>query len=288
MDVKSLHEKALGLARTYRESESALLDVLIDLQKRNGFFELSYPSLFIYCTSALKLSEAQACYFSKVAKKSQEVPQLKQAIENGILSLSQARRVVPVITVANSQDWIDKAATLPQRELEREVCAVNPKAMPRENVRIVSKDRAELKVGISKTLETKLRRIREIVGPSKTLEETLEQMADFYLKHKDSVQKAERVIAKKILEPLSSGNSRHRPSSRKLTAGVRHEVNLRDQGRCRALLPNGEPCSSAAWTHHHHIEPKAQGGPNLPSNLITLCAAHHRLTHQTGLKNLRV
>ncbi len=281
MNIEVLHEKALALSKTYRESESALLDVLTSLLKNHGFFQLGYPNLFVYCTSALNLSEAQACYFSKVAKKSEEVPELKMAIEQGVISLSQARRVVPVITKETASAWIEKAAHLPQRELEREVCAVNPKAMPREKIKVVSADRSELKVGISKDLELKLKRVGEIVGPEKSLESTLTELTDFFLKHKDPVQRAKRVTAKvpKAVKPPSSG---HRP------ARVKHEVNQRDEGKCRALLPDGSRCDSKAWVEHHHVKPRSHGGQDIPTNLITLCSVHHRLTHQTGLHNLRL
>ncbi len=113
MNIQSLHAKALHLSQTYRESESRLLDVLMSLQKNNGFFQLGYLSLFVYCVSGLSLSEAQACYFSKVARKSEEIPELKAAIEQGVISLSQARRVGPVITKETAMAWIDKAAHLP-------------------------------------------------------------------------------------------------------------------------------------------------------------------------------
>ncbi len=281
MNIAALHEKALALSKTYRESESALLDVLMALLKDNGVFRLGYPNLFVYCTSALSLSEAQACYFSKVAKKSEEVPELKMAIEQGVISLSQARRVVPVITKETASLWIEKAAQLPQRELEREVCAVNPKAMPREKLKVISGDRSELKVGISKDLEDKLKRVRELVGQDKSLESVLAQLTDFYLKHKDPVQKAKRVKARtpKAVTPPSSG---------KCSAQVKHDVNQRDEGRCQALLPNGSRCDSTAWVEHHHVKPRSQGGQDTPTNLITLCSAHHRLTHQTGLHNLRI
>ena len=138
MNTSLLHEKALSLSQTYRQSESELLGILIEMQKRNSFSELDYPNLFSYCVMALKLSEAQACYFSKVAKKSEEVPALKAAIDDGTLSLSQARRVVPVITQENSQLWIEKAASLPQRALEKEVAVVNPKAIVKERIRVVA------------------------------------------------------------------------------------------------------------------------------------------------------
>ena len=85
MNTLALHEKAVSLAKTYKQSESDLLDVLVQMRERNVCFDLKYPSLFSYCTLALGLSDAQACYFSQVAKKSLEVPELKQAIAEGTL-----------------------------------------------------------------------------------------------------------------------------------------------------------------------------------------------------------
>jgi hypothetical protein len=342
------------LSRTYRESEAALLDVLVRLRVNQGFFELGYPSLFVYCVSALSLSEAQAGYFSKVARKSEEVPELKAAIEEGTLSLSQARRVVPVITKETAQAWIEKAATLPQRELEREVCAVNPKAVPREKLRPVTADRSEFKVGISSRLEEKMRRAREIVGLNRSWEEVQEELVDLFLWHKDPVQKARRNVGKQsrakaagastgksethvpakpptrpssgrsvvanqngpfaefVVVPQagrSSGGSSKLvdsqpfrtiaapekrpprdlgPSSGRLNAAVKHAVHSRDEGRCRALLPDSTRCNQTAWVELHHVKPKAWGGPDTADNLVTLCSAHHNLTHQTGLGNLRI
>ena len=297
MNLKSLHEKALSLSKTYRESESGLLDVLMDLRKDNGFYRLGYPSLFVYCVSALSLSEAQACYFSKVAKKSEEVPELKAAIEQGVISLSQARRVVAVITKESASDWIAKAALLPQRELEREVCAVNPKALPKERLRVISENRSELKVGVSCELEKKIRRVREILGPHVSLEMMLDSMATLFLKHKDPIEKAKRVKPKvPVTVPVqstaspkvSSGRLSERTIPGRLPNAVLHEVNRRDAGKCQALLPNGQVCQTRTWVQIHHLKPRAHGGPNTPENLVTLCSAHHRFAHTTGLNHLRL
>ncbi len=229
--------------------------------------------MFVYCTQALGLSEAQAGYFNKVAIKSQEVPALRAAIDNGTLSLSQARRVASVITPENSLEWIEKASTLPQRELERQVTVANPKAVIREKIRPVAPLRSELRVGISLDLEKKLQRIREVLAQNKnhtvTLEEALGEMAELFLNQKDPVEKAKRA---RPVKSLSSG---------RLTAAVRHEVSRRDQGKCQATLPNGKKCGSPFWVEQHHIQPKAYGGPNIPSNLITLCSQHHKMQHHS-------
>ena len=46
---------------------------------------------------------------------------LKAAIDDGTLSVSKARRITRVITQANSSEWIAKAVTMKQPELERAV-----------------------------------------------------------------------------------------------------------------------------------------------------------------------
>jgi len=279
--LHSLHEKALILSKTFRETEGQLLSVLVELVRKRGFTFLGYPDCFTYCLKALKLSEAQASYFSRVSRKSLEVPALQAAITQGKLSLSQARRIEPVITRCNSGDWIEKAATLPQRELERKVAEANPRAHVVERIRPVALDRSEMKVAISTALETKLGRVRDVLSTKRrrpvSLEEALEAMTETYLDREDPVRRAARARA-------SSGNAK--PAiTRRIPARDVHAVNLRDEGRCAHLLPDGTRCGSARWTELHHLEPWGQGGKHSPDNLLTLCAGHHRALHGDGKKS---
>src|SRR4051794_29571857 len=96
-----LHEKAQQLAITYKKSESELLEVLMQMQEQRLFAALHCTGIFEYGTKVLKLGEAQASYFSRVAAKAKEVPALKDAITRGDISLSQGRRIIPVITREN-------------------------------------------------------------------------------------------------------------------------------------------------------------------------------------------
>ncbi len=271
----------MSLAKTYKQSEAELLSVLISLQRSSGFSRLNYPNLFIYCTKGLRLSEAQACYFSKVVRRADDVPELIEAVQAGVISLSQARRVASVITSESASQWIQKAATLPQRELERAVTVANPKAFVREKIKPIAPERSELRVGISVELERKLQRVREVLSHAKqsnvTLEMALEEMASLFLERKDPVEKAKRVKAKAT--PPSLGRS--------IPASVRHEVNRRDLGKCQANFPNQQLCGASLWVEHHHLRPKSLGGPNVAQNLITLCSQHHKLRHGMGVSSGR-
>jgi len=56
---------------------------------------------------------------------------------------------------------------------------------------------------------------------------------------------------------------------------VRRAVLVRDGYRCRA-----PGCTSTRFLEVHHRVPRARGGTNRPDNLVTLCAACHRLRHE--------
>ena len=56
---------------------------------------------------------------------------------------------------------------------------------------------------------------------------------------------------------------------------TRREVLARDRHRCQA-----PGCGRSRFLEVHHRKARARGGTHEPANLITLCAACHRLWHQ--------
>src|SRR4051794_5403913 len=112
--TRSLDEKARGLAADFLRTEGQLLLVLMEMRRNNVFPALTYSGIYEYCLGRLKLSPAQSYYFKSVAEKSSTVPALGEAVAQGKLTLSQARRIVPVVTAENQVEWIAKAGTLPQ------------------------------------------------------------------------------------------------------------------------------------------------------------------------------
>jgi hypothetical protein len=59
---------------------------------------------------------------------------------------------------------------------------------------------------------------------------------------------------------------------------LRRAVLTRDRRRCR--VPG---CAHATFVDVHHVQPRAEGGRNEASNLLTLCSAHHRAVHRGEL-----
>ncbi|MCA9607262.1 MAG: HNH endonuclease [Myxococcales bacterium] len=61
-------------------------------------------------------------------------------------------------------------------------------------------------------------------------------------------------------------------------ATARRQIELRHSGHC------GAPgCSSSAFTHVHHVTPRADGGTHDPEELVLLCDAHHWAVHDGAL-----
>lgn len=275
--MMDLHSKAQKLASELKRYESQLLVVLMEMAKRKQFFQLGYRGIFDYVVNALKLSEAQAYYYQKVAQKSVEVPALKKAVVEGDLSLSKARRIVPVMSKRNADRWIEKAKKLPQRQLEAAVAEVNPATRVKERVKPVGPKLVEMTVSVSPEVAALLKRVQDLesqrLKKAASWEEALKAAAEVYLEKNDPVRKAERLSSRKPKVVLAK-QGRH-----PIPAQIAHGVSLRDKGQCSYRSPGGKRCKEKRWLERDHVRPVSRGGLNTVENLQTLCRFHHRRKH---------
>jgi hypothetical protein len=295
--LESIHRQAIQAAGNYRKSESELLAILIKVLNHKVYFHMGYTSLFDYTVKELKLSEGTAYHFIGIAKKSKEVPEIKQAIDVGKITISNARRIVSVITPDNKDLWIEKAASLKQRELEMEIVKVHPKEFKKEIIKPIAEDRLELKIAINHELENKLRKIQNLISQKTSkpcsLEEAIDYLSTSFLNQNDPIQKAERILSKGAQEnfKLSSRIKNNAPKNNStkrlpIPSKLKHEVNQRDRQQC-TYIHNGSRCSNQRWLHLHHIKPIAIGGENKINNLTTLCSGHHKFIHEKKTFNFQ-
>ena len=291
--MNEIHKKALEVAARFKRAEADLISVLQEVESARVFMKLGFTSLFSYCVQALGLSESVAANFITVARKAREVPVLQSAIESGVLSVSKARKITPVLTLGNQEEWIEKAKLLSTRKLEEEVAQVAPKEATPERMKFVSEDRVELRLGLSKAAKEKLERVRDLESQRTarpvSIEETLGALLDVYLESKDPISRAKRVMKRKTKSPGNNASAcvtghaeRGGVNREAIPAVIRHQVLLRDSGQCAHLNEQGIRCENRRWIDLHHIRPRSLGGVNASENLITLCSAHHRMEHQTS------
>ena len=287
---------AKSLAKEYLKTESKLLELLIQMKQEKVFIELNDTGIFDYCERALNLSRAQSYYFKSVAEKSEEVPELKVSILQGTLTLSQARRIVPVITPHNQELWIKRAQTLTQKELERKVTEVNPQAQPKDRIKPIAPKLSELKVGISLETEAHLKRLQEIYSQKKMrfvpLSEVLELIAKRAIEKESPEKKLER--AQKRKSPMSSQSKKLTPVSLRkqnlqsqspktrvpIPQKIRNQLLINAQHQCTYQSPDGRRCEEKLWLELHHLKPISQGGGNEIENLKFLCFSHHKYLHR--------
>jgi hypothetical protein len=80
MGFREIHERALSLAKQFKKVQAELLDIIQEIDSRKIFRNLGYNSLWDYCLTGLCLSESDADCFIRISRKSQSVPELKEAI----------------------------------------------------------------------------------------------------------------------------------------------------------------------------------------------------------------
>jgi hypothetical protein len=199
--IESIHQQAIFAAHQYRKSESRLIQALENIEKHKVHLHYGHASLFQYAIHELQLAENTAYILITVMRKAKEVPALKNEINAGNISISNARRIAPIITTDNQSIWIKKATELSQRQLEKEIAKAHPLQAVTERAHYIHEQRLKLELGISETHLIKVRRAQDLISKARSkhtsIEETLIEMTEFYLHHKDPQLKAKRVIAKK-------------------------------------------------------------------------------------------
>ena len=199
--IQQIHERALRVSATHRTSEIELISILQEMDQCRGYLHFEATSLFDYSHRILRLSEATSMNLINVARKSVEVPELKQAIEQGVLSVSKARKIVPVLTTENKNVWIALATKNTSREIERAVAKENPQFSVRESARFVSGDRLELKLGLSDENYQKLKRVCDLesqkISKAVNQEGAITAALEAYLQKYDPIRIAERSLKRR-------------------------------------------------------------------------------------------
>lgn len=104
-----IHQKAIDASARYLRAESELIEILQQVEQHQVFLRRGHSSLFAYVVKELGLSGSVAYNLISVSRKAREVPELKAEIQEGNITLSNARKIVPVLNQENKTEWLKKA-----------------------------------------------------------------------------------------------------------------------------------------------------------------------------------
>src|SRR5262249_56796214 len=101
--------------RKARRVEADLIAHIGEVDARRLYAREATPSMFVYCTEVLHLSEAEAYLRITVARAAREHPVLLDRLRDGRLHLSGIAKLVPHLTVENREAVLRRAAHRSQR-----------------------------------------------------------------------------------------------------------------------------------------------------------------------------
>lgn len=210
---------------------------------------LAFRSFEEYARERLGLAPRTVRERLWLARKCEEMPQLREALETGELSLAKALLVAKGASPLNVQEKIEKAKDRPHEKVERET-------RKEEERRDSAADRIRL-WGPTEAMEL----VRESIASAQAWSKANGREID-----EGSALKLTAVYFLLLWKEHEKARGRRRPRARVLSI-------LRKDGRCE--MPR---CTNPV-EHLHHLKFRSRGGGDEVTNILGVCSKHHGAIH---------
>jgi hypothetical protein len=228
-----------------------LLGHLAMLMKTVGLWrDAGFASFGHYCEERLGMAARTVEQRVWLAKRSYDLPGLREAMTDGRLPYEKARLVARVADEDTIGAWIERARTMTALDLRRELEATEEKQMcARGELEVVVPRRVRVLV------DAVVRTARQAEKRWMKAGECLAVAADHFVATWKALELRRRTRAQKVLD--------------------------RDHGRCQV------PGCSRAAAHAHHVRFRSAGGGDEDWKLVGLCPAHHLFCVHMGWIEVR-
>ena len=135
LDARALSERLRALAGEERNVQAEFLLHLDALDRRRGYADLGYPSLWEYCLRALHLREGAAGRRIGAMRVLRRFPSLVDAVRDGRLCLSTLCVLGPVLTPDNVEEVAARAAFRTKAETDTIAASLKPRPAPADGIR---------------------------------------------------------------------------------------------------------------------------------------------------------
>jgi len=99
-----------------------------DIMARGLYRDLGFASIQIYAKQELGFSRTRTGDFVRMARKLDDLPEVKKSLENGKIGYTKAREIIKVATPATEKAWVEAACTTPRRRLAEDVARIRAQA----------------------------------------------------------------------------------------------------------------------------------------------------------------
>lgn len=332
MDLKTVADSALiarlqELVGREREDLAEVVAHLEEVDRRELLIAYGYPSLYLYCVSELRYSEAGAYARIRAARACRRLPQILEMLRRGELHLDALVRLSPHLGGADAADLLDRAKGKTSQEVSAFLAELFPgrelpdmiRPVGNRPVAPVEPDHSPLFAAAGTAAGTSPETADTVAGailaPSPAPEGGIVARVRFaftadeelvllvrrareLLRHKYSDGRLERIFKDALLALLEKRDPDRRllavlprPARgrvRRIPRWVKNTVWRRDRGRC-AYFPQGRrACGSKDGLEFDHIKPWALGGDSdAPANIRLLCRTHNRHLARGIMEGLR-
>lgn len=305
-EIRSLTNQELvqridELTKEERRITIEVLRLLREIERRQAFAELGYPSLFAYCTKALRYSESAACRRIEAMRAMRETPAIEVKLETGELSLSsvaQARTTIrnhekfakSKVTPEKRKDVMLSLCGQSKRQTEKVLAlefSVPVPAMPivqRETARGTTRVTIEFTEDEMKVFDE----IRRLSGRPQNLKEAVLRMAAKELtalrksRGEMPVRTPSPAEAKKEAAPQGGTAPKEDVQATSAPAFVSVEVKRyawkKSGSRCEYRTASGSRCEARHGLEYDHITPVSLGGLSNKENIRVYCRRHNLLS----------
>ena len=219
-----LLQRLAALLRQSRRVEADLVAHVGEVDERRLYAREAAPSMFVYCTEILHLSEAEAYLRITVARAARQHPMLLAMLAAGRLHLTGAAKLAPHLTLENRDRLLARAACKSKRQIEELVAEL----VPRPDAPAVMRKLPERRVETPAPAQAVELRPDGVASVIQLRPDALEKPA---LRPGSAAEPAPNPPA--ILEPLAPGRYRVQFTA---SAGLREKLE-----RLRALMRSSVP-----------------------------------------------
>ncbi len=187
-----------------------VISFLREIRFRSLHLEMGYPSLFTFCVVELKYSEAAAYYRLNTLDIVDELPEIKQAIETGELSMTtlsmvqsackaKKRKTKIKVSAEDKKSLLEKVKGKSKKQTEAILHQHFPElqtAAKPETEKKLSDDLIGIFFNADPELMKKFNEIKDLTAhqnPSPSYQELFHIMSDFMLDRIDPIRKAQRI-----------------------------------------------------------------------------------------------
>jgi hypothetical protein len=122
-----LLRRLVALLRDSRHAEADLVAHIGEVDARRLYAREASPSMFVYCTERLHLSEAEAYLRIAAARASREHPMILEMLADGRLHLTAIAKLAPHLTPEIRDVLLPRATHRTKRQIEELVAELTPR-----------------------------------------------------------------------------------------------------------------------------------------------------------------